>query len=367
LAISCNPSTPDVTYQERVKPVFTFDGTSPKMPEAPSLKHEFLELRKCRDEHTVAQRLQPQALQYSSTPQSHSNQTFVARNRQEAPNNPNVASARGARQTDYCLQSSISSFHEKNCQNYLVASSNYQKPNVIQQTSYTQSSLSSHERALTSSYQTASPWQNQRVCQKPSQKGAQPHSVKISQQVSNYQNNQPCNNTFTSFAQTPLKPFAPSNANQMSSHHTTLKIQTGPSGDSPSNSSPSQTFQADVKLKQQFDLVPKEYSSLEKSTSDQLEFSTETSKKNKSFELQESPALNHGSTKSLLPSALKVHNNRVQTKVISNVISQGVVEECKGNFGERQSSLSHRSDSIPSQHHEVSHSIKNLSATKPRN
>jgi len=368
LAISCNPNTPEVIYQDRIKPVFTFDGTCQKIPVASSLKHELLELRKCQDQHTIAQRRQPQALQYSNTPQNLSHQTVVARNQQWALNNPSVA-----RQTDDCHQSNISSLHEKNSQNYLLASSKYQKHNLMQQTSHMQPSLSSYQRTSTSGYETSSPEQNQRVCQKPSQIPedsnctSEAQSVKIYQQVSNYQNNQPCYNTLTSFAQTPLKPFAPSNAKQIGSHHSTMKIQTGHSGDSPSDNSPSQTFQPNVKMKQQFDLAPQEYSSVEKSSSDQLWFSTEASKKNKSFELQESPALKHGCTKPLLPIALKVHNNRVQTKVISNVISQGLVEECKGNFGERQSRLSHRSDSIPSQHHEVSHSIENLSATKPRN
>jgi len=134
----------------------------------------------------------------------------------------------------------------------------------------------------------------------------------------------------TPVSQTPIITHTPPNAKQNSSHNFALSIKTRQSGNIPFDSSTCQSFQPKIHHMQQPDRAAKEFSSLQKSSSDPVNIPGESPLNNNCSKLLESSAVKQGRNQHWISPALRVNkHNKPRAEVISGLLSHELIAEKK--------------------------------------
>jgi len=291
---------------------------------------QFAEPLQIRDQHTGVHAAQFQNQQYITTQQTSTKNVAVGRSPQAVGVNTSGFSSANSSHPEAGYgppRVGTPGQQTKRGSHYSVVSPT-QKPATSQQ--------SQHPLPL-SNYQLAVSAHQKRESHQPSQTieasecNGQSHPIKSYQQVSNYSIAQTYDQM--PLSHTPIKPLAPSNAKQKICRDYALNVQTGLSGKPPLDSSISHPLQNSM----QFEQAAKEFSALQKSSSDQVNIPSESPMKSRSFEPLESLAGNHGGNRPLIRTSVEDLKNKARKEVICRVISQGLVEESERNSREKQS------------------------------
>jgi len=292
---------------------------------------QFSDPLQTRDQHTGVQPSQFQNQQYHNNQPTFTKNVAVGRSPQAVGVNTSGFSSANSSHLEAGYgppRIGTPGQQTKHGSHYLVASPT-QKTATSQQ--------SQHPLPL-SNYQPAASVHQKREILQPAQTieaskyNGQSHPVKSYQQVSNYSLAQSYDHQMP-LSHTPIKPLAPSNAKQKICRDFAPINQTGLSGKPPLDSSISHPLQNS----QQFELATKEFSALQKSSSDQVDIPAESPMKSKSFEPLDSLAGNHGGNRPLIRTSVEDLKNKARKEVICRVISQGLVEESERNSRDKQS------------------------------